>query len=100
MCYHLLRNDADWPHLAVRLGVTPTPMPDSKFWQVGDEIVVHRGRIADYVANDPELQRHAQTILYGDWPDLEAHLVWVASVAPDEVSDWARSIERDAPDPA
>ncbi len=93
---HLILTEENWTKLATEYGLTPTPIPNGKVWTINDETFVHRDRIAEYVTNDPLLQRHAQTILYGDWPYLADHLQWIAESDPEDVADWARNIERNA----
>jgi hypothetical protein len=94
MTVHLILTDEDWTILATEYGMAPNPMPKGKVWNVKGETFVHRDRVAEYVINDPELQRHAHTILHDDWPYLAEHLAWVANTTPAEVSEWARQTER------
>ena len=51
-----------------------------------------RERAECRVEHDPQLFKHAATILY-DWDEGDEHWDWVTTTHADEIIDWAETVE-------
>lgn len=51
-------------------------------------------RAAERVRNTPELEPHADTILY-EWPEGDEHWQWVIDAPVAEIVRWAESVSTD-----
>jgi hypothetical protein len=45
------------------------------------------------VQRNPQLAAHTDTIMY-DWPEGDAHWMWVATGPEDEIIDWALCVRQ------